>query len=68
MKKLMSLMLVAVMCITCLPLFYANATTTVQIPEDAVEFNGHYYKVYEIKKHEKKQKNIVRIWVDSLQQ
>lgn len=48
-KKLLCATLVIVMCVTCFPISYVSAET-VQIPEDAVEFNGHYYKVYEIDK------------------
>lgn len=48
MKKIFCAVLVAVMCITCLPVSFAAAVNTVEIPSDAVEFNGHYYKAYDI--------------------
>lgn len=48
MKKILCAVLIAVMCITCLPVNFASATNTVEIPSDAVEFNGHYYKAYNI--------------------
>ncbi len=43
-KKILCTLLVVVVCLTCLPIGYASAETA-QIPDDAVEFNGHYYKV-----------------------
>ncbi len=46
MKKLLSAILVVTLFITCLPANPVSATNTTQVPDDAVEFNGHYYKVY----------------------
>ncbi len=51
MKKILCTVLVAVMCITCLPVSFAAETSTVEIPSDAVEFNGHYYKLFTYKKN-----------------
>ncbi len=53
MKKLLSLLLVAVMVagIGMLPsVTILTQAATVSIPSDAVEYNGHYYKAYDISK------------------
>lgn len=43
-KKFLSMVLVVLMLVSVVPIMYAHAAS--QIPLDAVEFNGHYYKVY----------------------
>ncbi len=51
MRKLLCAILTAIMLVTCIPVNYVSAETdTVQIPDDAVEFDGHYYKVLTIEK------------------
>ena len=48
MKRILSVALMLFMIIGSLPVFSFAAVTN--IPEDAVEFNGHYYKVYDMSK------------------
>lgn len=48
MKRILSVTLMLFMIIGSLPVFSFAAET--QIPEDAVKFNGHYYKAYDMSK------------------
>ncbi|MBR5825640.1 MAG: hypothetical protein IKY78_00995 [Clostridia bacterium] len=47
MKRVLCMALVMLLCVTSVPLANVKAVETNLIPDDAVEFNGHYYKVYE---------------------
>ncbi len=47
-KKLLSIILVVATCISNFLISSATGTKKVQIPEDAVEFNGHYYKLFDL--------------------
>lgn len=49
-RKLLCAVLAIVLCITCLPFNMVFAADTMQIPGDAVKFNGHYYKAYNTSK------------------
>ena len=46
-KKLLALLLVFAMLIPTGALMVTTSAVDISIPEDAVEFNGHYYKVYQ---------------------
>jgi len=47
MKKILCALLILTICITCTSSIVASAANPAKIPDDAVEFNGHYYKVYD---------------------
>lgn len=49
-KKLLSVLLIIAMIVPTGSLMVNTSAADVLIPDDAVEFNGHYYKAYEEKK------------------
>ena len=51
MKRLFCTVRVLLLCMTSVPLTNVEAAEENMIPDDAVEFNGHYYKVYQIGKY-----------------
>ena len=46
-KKLLCIILVVTICISNFLVGNASVTNELQIPEDAIEFNGHYYKLFD---------------------
>lgn len=46
-KKILSILLAVVMLFTAIPMSTITSSAAIQIPDDAVRFSGHYYKVFE---------------------
>ena len=46
-KKILCSVLCVMVCVMCFPISYAYTASTSQIPDDAIEFNGNYYKAFD---------------------
>ncbi len=45
-KRFVCILLITVICMTSMPVNSVYAANSAQIPDDAIRFNGHYYKAY----------------------